>query len=87
MELEAGRLLTRVKLVGVAFPAHHMLVGSHSLDWGWCPPLVVSHWFPLVGLMLPLRLSVPHGCTLFVVCFAALGCPPLVAIGVGRVRC
>ena len=98
MELEVGRLLTRVMLVGgylfvpvklgvVPFPAQLMFVGSHSLDWGWCPHFVVSHRFPPVGLLLWLCLSGPLGCMLFVVCFVVPACPPLVAIGVGRARC
>ena len=98
MELEVGRLLTRVMLVGgylfvpvelggVPFPVQPMFVGSHSLDWGWCPHFVVSHRFPPVGLLLWLCLSGPLGCMPSVAGFAVPGYPPLVAIGVGRAQC
>ena len=90
VELEVGRLLTRVMLVGgyflvpwelvvVLFFVQLMFVGSHFLDSSWCPHSVLSHCFPFVGLMLLLCLLWPLGCTQLVICFVVLGCPPLVA--------
>ena len=85
--LVGGYLLVPVRLVGVPFPVQLMFVGSHSLESSWWSHVVVSHCFPPVGLMLLLCLSGPLGCMLFVVGLVVPGCPPLVAIGVGRAQC
>ena len=97
VELEVGRLLTRVmlvggyllvplELVGVLFLARLVFVGFHFHDSSWCPHSVLSYCFPFVGLMLLLRFLWPLGCTQLAICFVALGCPPLVATVVVRAQ-